>query len=323
MKLAKTALKSAYGAPLPIFNKLLVGGLLASGLLVGCSSVDNKPNENPVPVVKTEVRSGVKSKVQQVGEKEAHSARLEKKAAQSQGNADALMATLVAPIEEPVSEEPVKAVVETVQASIVIEEKKPAKSILAAPEIKPKKKVERAKVKPQITKPVDAAAKPKPIKKKMASVNRGLSTKPLAIRKNDLPKTYDIWKLKQGVERLEQGIVVSTPTWEMGKEGYMSQIWLTLMEDQILVNSSSDIDQSAGAVGVKINGGELIPFTRIEDNNIGVLEGKWLDQLKVGGSMDIFLGFFPGKRPQSDVFKTDISLDSLSRVVPTYRNLLK
>ena len=311
MKLAKTVLKPAYGAQLPTFNKLLVGGLLASSLLVGCKSVDNKPNENPEPVAKTEVR--------QTSEK-TQTAALEKKVAQSQGNADALMATLVAPIEEPVSKEVVKTTAEP--APVLVEEKKPAKPVVAQMPKQIKKK-EPVKVKPQDTKPVDVAAKPKLIKKKMAAVNRGLSTKPLAIGKKDLPKTYDIWKLKQGVARLEKGIVVSTPTWEMGKEGYMSQIWLTLMEGQLLINSSSDIDPTAGAIGVKINGGELIPFTRIEDNNIGVLEGQWLDQLKAGGTMDIFLGFFPGKRPQSDVFKTDISLDSLSRVVPTYRNLLK
>ncbi len=307
MKLAKKTVKSALLGQAPTLNKILLGSLIAGSFLVGCSSVEQKPNENPEPAV------------QQTEVTKAAAQTAEKETEKTEANADALMATLVKPTEEPVTGDEVEQTAEPIKQKVAKAVKKKVSTV------KPKSDVTKVIAKPKVENPKvvkKIAAKTVKAKKAVAS-SKKLSTKPLSIRSKDLPITYDIWQLKQGEAVLEKGIVVSTPTWEMGKEGYMSQIWLTLMEDQILVNSSSDIDQTAGAVGVKINGGDLIPFTRIEDHNIGVLEGKWLDQLKGGGKMDIFLGFFPGKRPQSKVFKTDVSLDSLSRVVPTYRNLLK
>jgi len=267
-----------------------------------------KPDENPEPTAAPEAATSTPA---------SNSGTT---TASKQENADALMSTLSAPAEAPVQKttEP-----KPVEKTTVAVAKKEAK-VETAPVVK---------VKP-VTKAVTEAPKEKAIKtapkstakvvsaKKITKPKKILNTKPLKISLSDLPANYDIWQFKQGVAALEKGVVVSTPTWEMGKEGYNSQIWVTIMENQILINSSSDIDQNAGELGIKINDDAIIPFTRIEDNNIGVLEGKWLDKLQEGGTMDIFLGFFPDKIPQSDVFKTDVSLDSLSRVVPTYRKLL-
>jgi hypothetical protein len=107
----------------------------------------------------------------------------------------------------------------------------------------------------------------------------------------------------------------------MGKEGYMSQIWFTLMEDKIHVNSSSDIETASKGLGIRIDGGDLIPFTSIAENNIGVISGKWLDRLAAANKVDVYLGFFPEKRPTSDTFTSDLSLNNLARIVATYRFL--
>lgn len=148
-----------------------------------------------------------------------------------------------------------------------------------------------------------------------------MDAKPFNISAKKLPFNYDIWTIRQGNTPLTKGLVIATPTWEMGKEGYMSQIWLTMMEDRIHVNSSSDIETASKGLGIRIDGGDLIPFTSIAENNIGVIDGKWLDQLASANKIDIYLGFFPGKKPTSETFKSDLSLDNLARIVATYRML--
>jgi len=315
MTLAKETSSKPQATPRPAFNRILLIGLMTSSFLVGCNSMGQKTDEGSESTAQSEVATttAISSPVS--------SAEPEAKIESNEGGADALMATLVAPIEEPVQK--------TVESKPVEKEAevKSEKKLDVAPavKVKPVKKVVALVPK---EKTVAVKAAPKPVAKvapakKVTKTKKKLNTKLLKISLNDLPANYDIWQFKQGVAALEKGVVVSTPTWEMGKEGYNSQIWITIMENQVLINSSSDINQSAGELGITINGGALVPFTRIEDNNIGVIEGQWLDQLQEGGTMDIFLGFFPGKIPQSDVFKTDLSLDSLSRVVPTYRKLLK
>ncbi|MFT7372043.1 MAG: hypothetical protein ACI9T9_000724 [Oleiphilaceae bacterium] len=316
MKLAKEISTKFQAESRPAINTLLLTGLIASSFLTGCSSMLQKADENSEPVAST--ASAPSDSVASAEDKK---------------NAAALMATLSAPIQEPMAkkQEPMAKKSETINPKPVADVKvAQVKTELNVAEVK-KEVVPVVEVKP-IEKPVVEAPKEKVTlkpaiekivtAKKETHAKRALQAKPLNVSVKDLPVNYDIWQFKQGVAALEKGIVVSTPTWGMGKEGYNSQIWLTIMENQILINSSSDIDLSAGDLGIEINGGPLIPFTRLEGNNIGVLEGQWLAQLQKGGKMDIFLAFFPGKTPQSDVFKTDVSLESLKRVIPTYRKLL-
>jgi len=315
MKLVKETSKKPQAASRPAFNRILITGLMASSFLVGCNSMGQKQDESPESTTAPEATASAP----------ISSTESETETESKEENADALMSTLATPVEESI-EEPVEKTIEpkpVVKAKVAVEKTVVKADVAPVAKVKPMAKIVAEAPKEKAVKIAPKATVKVVTAKKATKSKKTLNSKPLKISLNDLPANYDIWQFKQGVAELEKGVVVSTPTWEMGKEGYNSQIWVTIMENQILINSSSDIDQSAGELGIKINDDELIPFTRIADNNIGVLEGKWLDQLQEGGTMDIFLGFFPGKIPQSDVFKTDVSLDSLSRVVPTYRNLLK
>ena len=84
------------------------------------------------------------------------------------------------------------------------------------------------------------------------------------------------------------------------------------------------LDQAGAIVQVwPLDGGALIPFSHIAENNIGVIEGAWLDKLAAANNLEIYLGFFPGKKPTSDTFKSATSLDRLGRIVATYHKLLK
>ena len=340
MKFAKEVSYKSQVKNKSVIKLSFLSGLLCSSFLVGCSSIDPKNDEGDAPVVVAVVAS---SESMEAAESATQNKRVNEKALLSaSANKESVVKGIEKTNPEPVTEPAIqKITIEKPEAQTNVQVQEEIVKVNAVAEAKDstskamptveKPSVESATVKTVQAKVVkektvasntQAKAQKKQVKKS-SSPKRNLNTKPLNISLKNLPITHDIWQFKQGVSALEQGVVVSTPTWEMGKQNYNSQIWVTLMENQILINSSSDIDPSAGALGVAIDGGELIPFTRIAEKNIGVLEGEWLDLLKEGGKMDIYLGFFPGKIPTSQVFKTDLNLDSLSRVVPTYRNLLK
>jgi len=233
--------------------------------------------------------------------------------------ADSLMASLAAPVEEPgTAPEPVvkSKVKSKAKQAVVTKVEKTIKSNAAdkkglASTVNTKS--EMGKMKPKTAK----------AKSKTAKAKSKAAAKPLNFTLNDLPANYDIWTIKEGETPLTQGLVISTPTWEMGKEGYVSQIWLTLMDDRIHINSSSDIAPEASGLGIKIDDGALIPFSHIAENNIGVVEGAWLDKLATANNLEIYLGFFPGKKPSSETFKSATSLENLDRIVATYHKLRK
>ncbi len=137
-----------------------------------------------------------------------------------------------------------------------------------------------------------------------------------------LPKQYGPWivEKKSGIGQVNA--VISTPTWQMGRGDHSSQIWLTLTPDQLRVNSSSDIDLDTGSTGIKIGGGPLIPFTRLEGQTVAVIEQNLTDQLRQGGKLTIFLGFWPEETPKGKTHQSDISLDKLTAVLPAYLTLV-
>lgn len=282
---------------------------LSFSLLLGaCAATGNK--EEPIASVK-------EAPVKEVAQKQETTPA---------PTAAELMKTLKAPLVEPPAAkvEPVKVVKE-----------KPA--VVAVKEIETKTSAEQLKKQEEkVVEPVKAEVKSKvvevapPIKEipvvkqdvvAAADTSSSIDAKPFNVSAKKLPFTYDVWTIRQGNTPLTKGLVIMTPTWEMGKEGYMSQIWFTLMEDKIHVNSSSDIEPESKGMGIRIDGGDLIPFTSIAENNIGVISGKWLDQLAAANKVDVYLGFFPGKKPTSDTFTSDLSLNNLARMVATYRML--
>lgn len=291
----------------------LVGAGLVISLAAGCASVDKKDNSAMSD-------SSAELSVAEVQPSQEELARNEKESA---AKADEMMKSLKAPVVEPgaKTEQPVSKEVKPTVKEVVAEVTQ--KAVTAVADKGVKVAVEKEPAKAEVKK---VAAKVEEAKKdvvKAPVVQKKGSVKPLAISEKDLPANYDIWVLKQGDTALTQGLVISTPTWEMGKEGYMSQIWLTFKENEIHINSSSDIASEAKNLGIRIDGGDLIPFTRIAENNIGIVEGEWLDKLANASKLDIYLGFFPGKKPTSDTFHSDTSLENLDRVVATYRKLSK
>lgn len=142
----------------------------------------------------------------------------------------------------------------------------------------------------------------------------------LDVSSKDLPVTMDIWTLRESFQPGE-GLVLSTPTLQMGDGDYLSQIRLTLTPDQLVIDSSSDIDTNLKGTGVRYNGGDIIPLDRMEGSTVGIVEGDWMGRFAEGGKIEIFLGFFPDKIKDSPVFSKEASINALSKLVPTYYKL--
>ncbi len=292
-------------------KRLLAYGLL-SAAFIGCASNPkggDTPDTDGAPL--------------------AEAAKTESVSSRSEDRADALMAKLAAPLEEPAPKPVAKPVPQSKVSA------RPAKTSVkpvakSQPEVSATKPVAKAApepvAEPALAHQVVAVAEdesPAPVVSRPESKPspKGMG-KPLNVSKKDLPVNYGIWKIRKGEATLDKDIVITTPTWEMGKEGYMSQVWVTVMDDKILVSSSSDIDSTTPGIGLSFDKGNLIPFSKVEGNNIAVLEGQWLDTLVNSSKMDIYLGFFPDRRPKSDTFKSDLDLEGIGRVVPTYLKMI-
>ena len=238
-----------------------------------------------------------------------------------------LMKTLKAPLVEPPSAEVTVAQAKPKPAPAPVQ-KVAKKDVAQKVEVQTNKQVEAIKtVQPIVVEKTQVATEPKKIAPVVKPAERekplGIDAAPFNVSASKLPFSYDIWTIREGDTPLTEGLVIVTPTWEMGKEGYTSQIWFTMMEDEIHVNSSSDIETASKGLGIRIDGGELIPFTSIAEKNIGVISGKWLNSLAAANKIDVYLGFFPGKKPTSETFVSDLSLKNLARMVATYRTLTK
>ena len=313
----------------PLTGKTLTLGMAL--ILGACASTADKSGEAPTAdVPQAETKAPAKT--------------TEPASSEPAPTAAELMKTLQAPLKEPepakpstepTSKKEVADPVSTADAASEVTESS-AEKIAVAAESAPAKTTETtsqkaASVTPSAVKEPVSRAEPA-VKKVEAVVDQKapivatevvstLDAKPFSVSAKQLPFSYDIWTIRKGNTSLTDGLVIVTPTWEMGKEGYMSQIWLTLMEDKIHVNSSSDIETASKGLGIRIDGGDLIPFSSVAETNIGVIEGRWLDRLAKADKVDIYLGFFPGKKPTSDTFKSDLSLSNLDRIVATYRLL--
>lgn len=296
-------------------NLLGVSGLIVAALLhTGCASQPEQTAPAEAEVAKAEAAEQQGAEVKAATEE----AREEANGASEQ-NADALMASLAASSKPAKSASKPVAKAEPKKAKAEPVEKKVAKA-KPAPKAEPVKKaaeklVEKPKVAeaaPKKTAPVAAAPAPEP---KAGAA----SSEPLDIKLSDLPVKLDLWSIRKSLQG--DGLLLTTPTWEIGAGSHLSQIWLTLEEQQLSIHSASDIDPEAKGSGVSLNGSDTVPFSRIDDGKIAVLEGDWMKQFADGGTLEIHMGFFPGKTPRSPTFKTDAPLDALMRLVPTYEQL--
>lgn len=293
-------------------RNFVIGTAFATAL-AGCATTNNantasSEQEAAAPVVESQQESAQEvSNAQQASDT-------------SEANADAMMASLAAKSKFDEQEE--KAASKPKPKKKVAKVKKPAKA-KSKPAVVAKKAAPKAET-PKVASPDVKESAPVVAKQAVQekSSSSKSSSKPLNASIKDLPIEYGVWKIGKGVAVLDKDIVITTPTWEMGEPGFMSQIWITIMDDKLLINSSSDIMAPKTKTGIKIDGSELIPFDRIVEDKIGVLDGdEWLGKLAKANELEIYMGFFPDRVPKSGIYKSNLTLEKLARVAATYEML--
>ncbi|MDX1451221.1 MAG: hypothetical protein R3183_01600 [Oleiphilaceae bacterium] len=311
-------------------SRMVLASAISAMLITGCASKATDQTEaQDASVAKVEQQSAAPDRSSQQQSKAEAEKMMNSLATTSEAKAE----PAAPPAEE---KKPVASAVKTAKPVVEKTVSAPAQKVVKAEPVKPasqnvqatEEKAEAAPVEapqPVQTPQPSASEKAAAAVASLAAPEKKLKSKGKAfdVSKKDLPVTHGIWKIKRGEALMDKDIVISTPTWEMGKPGYMSQIWVTIMDDKVLINSSSDIDVKQGKTGIRLDDGQLVPFSRIEGNNIGILDGDWLDRLEQGKKLDIYMGFFPDRKPRSETFHSEVALDGLSRIVPTYRNLIK
>ena len=276
MKVRSSSLISLVSEPSQFVSRKLFLGLIVTLVLAGCKA--NPKQEN---VVTEPAPAAPAAKVEASQEQK-----------QKEAEADAMVATLAKKSkfdEEDEVAEPVK------PAPKPKAKPKPVVAAKPKPVAAPKPVVEKTVEAPTPKAPVVAAVvpAPEPEPAPVEKVSKSGSFKALNATRKDLPIEYGVWKIRSGEATLDKDIVITTPTWEMGEQGFMSQIWITVMDDKLLINSSSEILAPEGKSGIKIDGSDLIGFDRIVEDNIGVLDGdEWLDRLARANEIEIFMGFF-------------------------------
>ena len=289
------------------------GALIAAlSLSVGCASTPDAQNLNEEPAQETSAIS---------------KAQADAALAANSGGAD--VAVVEAKTDDKQNEMTTTATADaeaTASAAVVAEESKQGakdKPVVVKVET-PVAKESTKEVAKAAEKKAVVAEKPQKIAenngKPESKIDKKLLKNALNISEKDLPVTLELWTLRKGFQPGE-GLELSTPTLQMGDGDYLSQIRLTLTADQLVINSSSDIDTSLSGVGVRYNGGTLIPIDRVDGGTIGVIKGDWMSRFAEGGNLEISLGFFPDKAQDSPVFKKEASINALSKLVPTYYKL--
>lgn len=327
-----------------ILRLVCVGGL-TSLLAAGCANM--KPGEGS-PASTPQSATAVQPPVQAAKPKPAPApvpaaTEVKKADAAAEMTADQLVASLAKPASEvvvPVKPAPApmpvvkveptpKPVVEPKPLPVPVvkvepapaPEVKPAPVVVSAPAPAPVSAPEPA---PVVSAPVvaeAAAPTPAPEMSKGEDLLTAESDSSAPISKS-LPIRFELWRIDKGRGPYDAGAVLITPTFQMGNNQTAGQIYVTVMEDKVLVTSSSTIAGKDGLSGIRIDEGGWLPFTDITEDNVAVVRGNWLDKLQAGSKLTIRMGFFPDMSKSPEQFESEVSLTDMRTAIPRYKKLL-
>jgi hypothetical protein len=138
---------------------------------------------------------------------------------------------------------------------------------------------------------------------------------------NKLPMSVKAWTLAKNPLSKEGKPYMKSLTSQMGDGEYSSQIWFTVEDGYLAVNSTSDIDTRGTEAGIQINGGGFIPFSRYSGKSSAVIDQNLLGQLDDGGKINVKLAFFPDRNASPDFQTAEVSIDPLKQLIPAYRSI--
>lgn len=333
--------KSEADARMARIFKLICVGSLAGFLTVGCANMKTDKAEEAEPAVAKQAEPVQDAKAVEAAEQmvaslakptnvEAPSpvVKVEPKPEQKPAPvAKPAPVVKVEPKPEPAPIVKVEPKPEPAPVAKVVPKPEPVAKVEPKPEPVPVAKVEP---KPQPVKPSAAddaddgeatAARSVVLEKTATKVVKTSKLNSAVAR--ELPVRFDVWLIDEGRGPYDEPLVLTTPSWQMGNDRAAAQVSVTLMEGKLLVNSTSDIANKKGESGIRINGGQWVPFTDVTNDNVGVVAGDWLSKLDNGGKLEIRMGFFPTLYKNPQQFESEVSLNDMRTAIPRYKRLLK
>jgi hypothetical protein len=127
---------------------------------------------------------------------------------------------------------------------------------------------------------------------------------------------YGMWKIAKGDESLyRENCTLASATMQVSFENYSTQIWLNVVGNDLLVNSTTNIDINRPRVGIKLDNGTLQPFTKKHFSTNAVWAGDLNTALKRNKKLSVVLS---GNEIGNRVQEVSVELDDLKRAYSEY-----
>ncbi|OZG70734.1 hypothetical protein BTA51_24420 [Hahella sp. CCB-MM4] len=127
--------------------------------------------------------------------------------------------------------------------------------------------------------------------------------------------TYGIWELRKVWNGNESGCRLSTHTIQVDDDRFTSQIWVSVQPQHLILNASSEIHLNASGSGVRLDKGQLIPFTGQAIPSHAVLSDDLINRLAKSQKLHLYVMIGD---LQSRVTHTEINLKDLRAAVGAF-----
>lgn len=127
---------------------------------------------------------------------------------------------------------------------------------------------------------------------------------------------YGMWKIAKGDDSLyRENCTLASATMQVSFDNYSTQVWLSVVGDDLLVNSTTNIDINRPRVGIKLDNGPLLPFTKKHFATNAVWAGNLDAALKRNKKLSVVLS---GNEIGNRVQEVSVELDDLKRAYSEY-----
>ncbi len=197
--------------------------------------------------------------------------------------------------------QPVKAL--PVQEPTVVKKEAVAKEMIVATA----PKANSTKSSPQVApKANPVPTQPSIIKKQVAST----SSNP-----DQIIGQYGMWELVKAWEGSRSHCEVRSHTMQVDDPNFTSQIWLSVEPKQLVLNASSEILLNARGSGIRLDKGNLIPFTGQAISSHAILSDNLIDRMSNSQKLHLYVQI---GELQSKVQHTEVNLKDLRAAVSAF-----
>ena len=127
---------------------------------------------------------------------------------------------------------------------------------------------------------------------------------------------YGMWEIAQGEDSLyRENCTLASATMQVSFDNYSTQVWLKVVGNDLLVNSTTNIDINKPRVGIKLDNGPVLAFNKKHFNTSAVWSGNLATVLKRYKELSVSL---TGNELGGRIQEVTVELDDLKRAYSEY-----